>query len=113
NTATSSTHTPAPTHANPRRVRPVLPTTPYYRFVTSRMQTNHHRPGFSAPRPVPSPMPRIASVQLKVGLEVHVELATRTKMFSRAPSPAHPEFALSPPNTLLDPTVLALPGSLP
>lgn len=55
----------------------------------------------------------IASVRLKVGLEIHVELATRTKMFSRAGNPANPIVALSEPNTLIDATVLALPGSLP
>src|SRR3954470_11325677 len=55
----------------------------------------------------------IASVQLIVGLEVHVELATRTKMFSRSPSPAHPDFDGAEPNSLIDPTVLALPGALP
>ncbi len=58
-------------------------------------------------------MPAIASVRLKVGMEVHVELATRTKMFSRAPSPAHPDNDGAPPNTLIDPVVLALPGALP
>jgi aspartyl-tRNA(Asn)/glutamyl-tRNA(Gln) amidotransferase subunit B len=55
----------------------------------------------------------IESVTLIVGMEVHVELATRTKMFSRSPSPAHPEFDGAEPNTLTDPTVLALPGALP
>jgi len=58
-------------------------------------------------------MASIRSVQLVVGMEVHVELATRTKMFSRAPSPAHPDYHGAPPNTLIDPVVLALPGSLP
>ena len=58
-------------------------------------------------------MASITSVKLLVGLEVHVELATRTKMFSRAPNPACPEFDGSDPNTLIDPTVLALPGALP
>jgi aspartyl-tRNA(Asn)/glutamyl-tRNA(Gln) amidotransferase subunit B len=58
-------------------------------------------------------MPPIRFVALKVGLEVHVELATRTKMFSRSPSPAHPDFDAAPPNSLIDPVVLALPGALP
>jgi aspartyl-tRNA(Asn)/glutamyl-tRNA(Gln) amidotransferase subunit B len=55
----------------------------------------------------------IASVQLKVGLEIHVELATRSKMFSRAPNPAHPDDDRAGPNTLIDPVVLGLPGALP
>ncbi len=57
--------------------------------------------------------PRIRSTRLIVGLEIHVELATRTKMFSRAPSPACPEFQDSEPNTLVDPVVAGLPGALP
>ncbi|MEO1535011.1 MAG: Asp-tRNA(Asn)/Glu-tRNA(Gln) amidotransferase GatCAB subunit B, partial [Planctomycetota bacterium] len=55
----------------------------------------------------------IESVQLVVGMEIHVELATRRKMFTRAPSPAHPDFEDAKPNTLIDPVVLALPGALP
>ncbi|MEK6701870.1 MAG: Asp-tRNA(Asn)/Glu-tRNA(Gln) amidotransferase subunit GatB, partial [Planctomycetota bacterium] len=57
----------------------------------------------------------IESVQLIVGMEVHVELSTRSKMFSRAPSPAHAAVggAEDTPNTLIDPTVLGLPGALP
>lgn len=59
----------------------------------------------------------IRSVQLIVGMEVHVELATRSKMFSRVASPAHPEVYARAggvePNTLIDPVVLALPGALP
>ncbi len=62
----------------------------------------------------------IRSVQLIVGMEVHVELATRSKMFSRVASPAHPEVYSRhgvpghlEPNTLIDPVVLALPGALP
>lgn len=58
-------------------------------------------------------MPEIASVSLVVGLEVHIELATRSKMFSRAPNPAHPDFDAAEPNTLIDPVVLGLPGALP
>ncbi len=43
-----------------------------------------------------------------VGLEVHAELATATKMFSAAPNAFGDE-----PNTNIDPTTLGLPGSLP
>lgn len=58
----------------------------------------------------------IERVELIVGMEVHVELATRSKMFTRAPSPAAVGCAGAEepaPNTLIDPVVLALPGSLP
>ena len=48
-----------------------------------------------------------------LGFEVHVELNTRTKMFSDAPNPAHEEFHGAPPNTLIAPVDLGLPGSLP
>jgi aspartyl-tRNA(Asn)/glutamyl-tRNA(Gln) amidotransferase subunit B len=48
-----------------------------------------------------------------LGFEVHVELGTKTKMFSAAPNPAHPEFHGAGPNTLIDPLSLGLPGSLP
>lgn len=63
----------------------------------------------------------IASVRLIVGMEVHVELATRTKMFTRVANPAaalvgagaHADPHDLAPNTLIDPVVLALPGALP
>jgi len=58
-------------------------------------------------------MATIASVRPIIGMEVHVELSTRTKMFTRAPSPGCARFADAPPNTLIDPVVLALPGALP
>ena len=58
-------------------------------------------------------MAEIIKSTLLVGLEIHVELATRSKMFSRAPNPAHPDFDGAAPNTLLDPVVLGLPGALP
>lgn len=47
-----------------------------------------------------------------IGLEVHVELNTATKMFSPAPNPAASleDFA---PNTAVSPVCLGLPGSLP
>ncbi len=57
--------------------------------------------------------PSIVATELIVGLEVHVELATRSKMFSRAPSPAFTPAGEHEPNTLVDATVFALPGALP
>jgi len=57
--------------------------------------------------------PAIRATRLIVGLEIHVELATRSKMFTRAPSPAHPDWEGRPPNSLVDPLVAALPGTLP
>ncbi len=46
--------------------------------------------------------------QLVVGLEVHVELATMTKLFSASPNRFGDE-----PNTNIDPVTLGLPGALP
>ena len=46
--------------------------------------------------------------QLIIGLEVHVQLATESKMFSAVGT----EFGL-PPNTQTDPVSLGLPGTLP
>ena len=43
-----------------------------------------------------------------IGLEVHVQLATRSKAFS----PSAVEFG-APPNSLTDPLVLGMPGTLP
>lgn len=56
---------------------------------------------------------QVDSVRLVVGLEVHVELATRTKVFAGVGNPAHPEFDGAAPNSLIDPVVLGLPGALP
>ncbi|MHC4127772.1 MAG: Asp-tRNA(Asn)/Glu-tRNA(Gln) amidotransferase subunit GatB [Planctomycetota bacterium] len=58
-------------------------------------------------------MAEIISSRLKIGMEIHVELATRSKMFSRAANVAHPDHYDAPPNTLIDPVVAALPGVLP
>ncbi len=46
--------------------------------------------------------------ELVVGLEVHVELATDTKLFSASPNRFGDE-----PNTNIDPVTLGLPGALP
>ncbi|MRG58654.1 Asp-tRNA(Asn)/Glu-tRNA(Gln) amidotransferase subunit GatB [Agromyces sp. CFH 90414] len=48
-----------------------------------------------------------------IGLEVHVELNTATKMFSPAPNPANDANHGAEPNTLVTPVCLGLPGSLP
>ncbi len=48
-----------------------------------------------------------------LGFEIHVELNTRTKMFSDAPNPANSEFHDAEPNTLIAAVDLGLPGSLP
>ncbi len=50
----------------------------------------------------------VASFDPVLGLEVHVELGTTTKMFCGCPT----EFG-APPNTQVCPTCLGLPGSLP
>ena len=48
-----------------------------------------------------------------LGFEVHVELNTRTKMFSSAANPAHEDNHGAAPNTLVAPVDMGLPGSLP
>ncbi len=65
------------------------------------------------PNMTASTRPSITHSRLIVGLEIHVELATRSKMFTRAANVAHPEFFSADPNTLVDPIVAALPGTLP
>jgi aspartyl-tRNA(Asn)/glutamyl-tRNA(Gln) amidotransferase subunit B len=51
---------------------------------------------------------RIDDYEMVVGLEVHVELATATKLFSASPNRFGDE-----PNTNIDPVTLGLPGALP
>ncbi|MGY6496660.1 MAG: Asp-tRNA(Asn)/Glu-tRNA(Gln) amidotransferase subunit GatB [Microcella sp.] len=48
-----------------------------------------------------------------LGFEVHVELSTKTKMFSDAPNPAFSGNNVTDPNTAITPVCLGLPGSLP
>lgn len=71
-------------------------------------------------------MPTVVQSRLIIGMEVHVELSARTKMFTRVASPAAPAVARvtheqpevddegeGSPNTLIDAVVLGLPGALP
>lgn len=48
------------------------------------------------------------SLQVLIGMEIHVQLATRSKMFTGAAN----QFG-APPNSLVDEQVLGLPGTLP
>ena len=50
----------------------------------------------------------IDEYELVVGLEVHVELATATKLFSASANRFGDD-----PNTHIDPVTLGLPGALP
>ena len=58
-------------------------------------------------------MTTIVSSRVLIGMEIHVELATESKMFTAAPNAASPNQYNAKPNTLVDPVVMALPGSLP
>ena len=53
----------------------------------------------------------VTSYKVLVGLEIHVQLATRSKMFTAAPNGAT-NFG-APPNSLVDEVILGLPGVLP
>ncbi|MBB6428707.1 Asp-tRNA(Asn)/Glu-tRNA(Gln) amidotransferase subunit GatB [Algisphaera agarilytica] len=57
--------------------------------------------------------PHGLTTQLIVGMEIHVELATRSKMWTTAPNLAHADYFDAEPNTLLDPVVIGMPGTLP
>ncbi len=48
-----------------------------------------------------------------IGLEVHIELNTKTKMFSAAGNPANEANHGAAPNSLVAPVDLGLPGSMP
>jgi aspartyl-tRNA(Asn)/glutamyl-tRNA(Gln) amidotransferase subunit B len=60
-------------------------------------------------------MTTATDVQYKVliGMEIHVQLATKSKMFTTVANGAHPDHFGAGPNTLVDPVVLGLPGVLP
>ena len=48
-----------------------------------------------------------------IGMEIHVQLGTKSKMFTGAANGAHPDHFNTPPNTMVDPIVLGMPGVLP
>lgn len=54
------------------------------------------------------PCPIVEAFDVTIGLEIHVQLKTNSKIFSRSESRYGAE-----PNTLTDPVVLGLPGTLP
>lgn len=56
---------------------------------------------------------KIVSTKLLVGMEIHVELATDSKMFTDAPNGVPASMYDAAPNTLVNPLVMALPGTLP
>ena len=73
-------------------------------------------PEIASSRPISTAAARalaITKVQLVIGLEIHVELSTHSKMFSRVGSIAHPSHFNAAPNTMIDELTLGLPGSLP
>ncbi len=58
----------------------------------------------------------VQSYKVLVGLEIHVQLATKTKMFTsvaNASGAAKPGDTPAEPNSAVDPVILGLPGSLP
>ena len=61
----------------------------------------------------PRTFPGIDHARLVVGMEIHVELATRSRMWSSAPNLAHPQHRDAGPNSLLDPVNIGMPGTLP
>ncbi len=59
---------------------------------------------------------KCVSYKVLVGLEIHVQLATKTKMFTsvvNASGALKPNQAPPEPNTAVDPVILGLPGVLP
>ena len=53
------------------------------------------------------------SYKVLIGMEIHVQLAAQSKMFTTAPNVAYPGNANAAPNSMVDPVVLGMPGVLP
>jgi aspartyl-tRNA(Asn)/glutamyl-tRNA(Gln) amidotransferase subunit B len=53
------------------------------------------------------------SYKVLIGMEIHVELGTKSKMFTGAANVAHPDHFGAAPNTMVDPVVIGMPGVLP
>ena len=72
----------------------------------------HPRNSSSAPSPISN-----HSWTIKVGLEIHAQIRSSTKLFSPSPTVNAALLATStsslPPNSIVSPMDLALPGSLP
>src|SRR5436309_1110294 len=66
------------------------------------------RAGARCSRKIEGPMDAIARYEPVIGLEVHVQLSTATKIFCGCPT----SFG-APPNTNVCPVCLGLPGALP
>jgi aspartyl/glutamyl-tRNA(Asn/Gln) amidotransferase A subunit len=76
---------------------------------TSTAETATTSPTDATTIPAPSSTTvDLSTWEIVIGLEVHAELATATKLFSAAPQLFGAE-----PNTNIDPLTLGLPGSLP
>ena len=69
-------------------------------------------PGYDPPGYDPG-APYGLRTTLVVGMEIHVELDTRSKIWTDAPNVAHPDYLNCEPNTLLSPVVIGMPGTLP
>src|SRR5215218_3054602 len=86
------------------------PVTHYALRVTHYVASPYYAP-VSSTANIP-PMSRIVqSYKVLVGMEVHVQLATQSKMFAAAPNGAA-HFGAEP-NTLVDAQIIGLPGTLP
>ena len=53
------------------------------------------------------------SYKVLIGMEIHVQLGTKSKMFTGAANGAHPDHFNAAPNSIVDPVVLGMPGVLP
>ena len=104
----------APDHVDDAQRDPDQPGGRRGRGTSGRRPGEDIRPGYGPPRPGrsrgrrPLGWPAMAGWETAIGLECHVELSTKTKMFCGCRN----EFGAEP-NTLTCPVCLGHPGSLP